>query len=70
MPRLCLASSPIFAKTAEATQVNVRLELRRWQKISEQQSEQAEQRFHAEIGLLLLLLKDLWTGDLPLGGGK
>ncbi len=22
-----------------------------------------------EIGLLLLLLKDLWTGDLPLGGG-
>jgi CRISPR/Cas system CSM-associated protein Csm3 (group 7 of RAMP superfamily) len=21
-----------------------------------------------EIGLLLLLLKDLWTGDLPLGG--
>jgi CRISPR/Cas system CSM-associated protein Csm3 (group 7 of RAMP superfamily) len=23
----------------------------------------------AQIGLLLLLLKDLWTGDLPLGGG-
>lgn len=23
---------------------------------------------HGEIGLLLLLLKDLWTGDLPLGG--
>ena len=23
----------------------------------------------AEIGLLLLLLKDLWTGDLPVGGG-
>lgn len=23
---------------------------------------------YAEIGLLLLLLKDLWTGDLPLGG--
>lgn len=23
---------------------------------------------NAEIGLLLLLLKDLWTGDLPLGG--
>lgn len=22
-----------------------------------------------EIGLILLLLKDLWTGDLPLGGG-
>lgn len=25
-------------------------------------------RQDAEIGLLLLLLKDLWTGDLPLGG--
>ncbi len=25
-------------------------------------------RTKAEIGLLLLLLKDLWTGDLPLGG--
>jgi CRISPR/Cas system CSM-associated protein Csm3 (group 7 of RAMP superfamily) len=23
---------------------------------------------HPEVGLLLLLLKDLWTGDLPLGG--
>jgi CRISPR/Cas system CSM-associated protein Csm3 (group 7 of RAMP superfamily) len=23
---------------------------------------------HAQIGVLLLLLKDLWTGDLPLGG--
>ena len=22
----------------------------------------------AELGLLLLLLKDLWTGDLPIGG--
>ena len=25
-------------------------------------------RFEANIGLLLLLLKDLWTADLPLGG--
>lgn len=24
----------------------------------------------AQIGMLLLLLKDLWTGDLPLGGGS
>jgi len=30
--------------------------------------DQATQMQHAEIGLLLLLLKDLWTGDLPLGG--
>jgi hypothetical protein len=23
---------------------------------------------NAELGLILLLLKDLWTGDLPIGG--
>ncbi len=27
-----------------------------------------EQQHSAEVGLLLLLLKDLWTSDLPLGG--
>jgi len=30
--------------------------------------EKAEKEFQAEVGLLLLLLKDLWTGELPLGG--
>jgi len=30
--------------------------------------ELSRERQQAEIGLLLLLLKDLWTGDLPLGG--
>ncbi len=27
-----------------------------------------DDEFRAQVGLLLLLLKDLWTGDLPLGG--
>jgi hypothetical protein len=27
-----------------------------------------QQPTKAQIGLVLLLLKDLWTGDLPLGG--
>ena len=27
-----------------------------------------EKPTEAELGLLLLLLKDLWTGDLPVGG--
>ncbi len=44
---------PVFGK--EDTQVRVELLLR---------APRA-----SEIGLLLLLLKDLWTGDLPLGGG-
>lgn len=33
-----------------------------------EKTEKAENKFQAEIGLLLLLLKDLWTGDLPIGG--
>lgn len=43
---------PVFAK--EETSITVDVQLRNPQE--------------AEIGLLLLLLKDLWTGDLPLGG--
>ena len=34
----------------------------------EKQQEQNEKTFQSQIGMLLLLLKDLWTGDLPLGG--
>lgn len=41
------------------TRVNVKLNL---------QAAPRDARKDAEIGLLLLLLKDLWTGDLPLGG--
>jgi CRISPR/Cas system CSM-associated protein Csm3 (group 7 of RAMP superfamily) len=29
-----------------------------------------DERMDAEVGLLLLLLKDLWTGFLPVGGGS
>jgi len=43
---------PIFPN--KNTQLELNLELRNPQ--------------HHEIGLLLLLLKDLWTGDLPVGG--
>jgi hypothetical protein len=31
-------------------------------------STKPEEPIEPEIGLLLLTLKDLWTGDLPLGG--
>jgi hypothetical protein len=33
-----------------------------------QEPARADVRRQAEIGLLLLVLKDLWTGDLPVGG--
>ncbi|KOP23927.1 hypothetical protein AMR41_23580 [Hapalosiphon sp. MRB220] len=43
---------PVFGN--DETSLVIKLELR--------------QPKHYEIGLLLLLLKDLWTGDLPVGG--
>lgn len=63
------SEEPLFGK--ENTEVTLELTLRSpspedpLQKgISEKQLKQ----MHEEIGLLLLLLKDLWTGDLPVGG--
>lgn len=46
------SENPLFAKPA--TTLNVEFRLRR--------------PSEAEIGLLLLLAKDLWSGDLPIGG--
>ncbi len=43
---------PVFESDAKGVRVKLRL----------------RNPSEAEIGLLLLLLKDLWTGDLPLGG--
>jgi CRISPR/Cas system CSM-associated protein Csm3 (group 7 of RAMP superfamily) len=48
------SEQPVFG--SNDTKVELKLELRNPQE--------------AEIGLLLLLLKDLWTGDLPVGGGR
>ncbi|RIK36173.1 MAG: hypothetical protein DCC55_28115 [Chloroflexi bacterium] len=53
-PGALFAEEPVFGQSA--TRVTVRLAL--------------PQPKDEEIGLLLLLLKDLWTGDLPLGGGS
>ena len=51
-PQALFFQQPIFG--GDGSQVHVHLELR-------------QPQAH-EIGLLLLVLKDLWTGDLPLGG--
>ncbi|MBK9750830.1 MAG: hypothetical protein IPO91_29265 [Chloroflexi bacterium] len=53
---------PVFA--TRATEVPVHVELH--YPASATQGDQG--RLDAQVGLLLLLLKDLWTGDLPLGG--
>lgn len=46
-------------RSEQAAQVEIHLELRKYPDSAD---------FDAQVGLLLLLLKDLWTGDLPLGG--
>lgn len=53
-PGALFNEQPVFGNLNQDTLVKVKLELR--------------QPTPAKIGLLLLLLKDLWTGDLPLGG--
>jgi len=63
-PQALFTQQPLWAKENakgnEPPMLEIRLELR-------QQGDQTE-AFRAHAGLLLLLLKDLWTGDLALGG--
>jgi len=59
-PQALFTQQPLWVKPG-GKQVHIHLELRH-----PQASTEAD--FHAKIGLLLLALKDLWTGDLPLGG--
>lgn len=53
------SEEPLFGK--ENTEVTLELTLRPPYPRNQEQEQ-------AEVGLLLLLLKDLWTGDLPVGG--
>jgi hypothetical protein len=58
------SEAPVFGGT-----VNLRLRFLVSQSEDSHTDHQAGvQRQDAAFGLLLLLLKDLWTGDLPLGG--
>ncbi|MBU1659928.1 MAG: hypothetical protein KKD28_00470 [Chloroflexi bacterium] len=60
-PQALFSQQPVFGKTKSSTRVKVWLELRKTH-------DMPEEDFDAEVGLLLLVLKDLWTGDLPVGG--
>jgi CRISPR/Cas system CSM-associated protein Csm3 (group 7 of RAMP superfamily) len=53
-PGALFSEQPVFGQLNGESLVRINLELR--------------QPSRAKAGLLLLLLKDLWTGDLPLGG--
>ncbi len=58
-PNALFSEQPVFGKSKTDTCVHLHLELRKTP---------AARYFEAEVGLLLLVLKDLWTGDLPVGG--
>lgn len=62
-PGALFSQQPLFARTEEPTTVELNLSLRKLATMD-------DEWFQAEIGLLLLVLKDLWTGDLPLGGER
>ncbi|MEM3485507.1 MAG: RAMP superfamily CRISPR-associated protein [Candidatus Methanomethyliaceae archaeon] len=53
-PGALFTEEPVFGKLKDMTFVEISVKL--------------ESPSDSEVGLLLLLLKDLWTGDLPLGG--
>jgi hypothetical protein len=57
-PTALFSEQPVFG--GDGTTVRLELELRT--------HASDLTRRDAEIGLLLLVLKDLWTGDLPIGG--
>ena len=64
-------ASPVFAKDGREA-VELSLKLRSVRLIKDdgkpETDEEKKSRTDAEIGLLLLLLKDLWTSDLAIGG--
>lgn len=59
-PNALFSQQPVFSKPDQDTLVKMQFELRN--------TTSEDQNFNAEVGLLLLILKDLWTGDLPIGG--
>jgi len=59
-PAALFNEQPVWGRLNQQTLVSVELYL--------EPSTKPEEPIEPEIGLLLLTLKDLWTGDLPLGG--
>lgn len=59
-PQALFDQMPVWGRSDSQSTLEMELQLRR--------SHDPTAREDARIGLLLLVLKDLWTGDLPLGG--
>jgi len=73
-PQALFSQQPIFARDETPTTVQIKFTLRKTPVNRDESANEAENKparigsFNASIGLLLLVLKDLWTEDLPLGG--
>jgi CRISPR/Cas system CSM-associated protein Csm3 (group 7 of RAMP superfamily) len=67
-PGALFDQQPVFGGDDSRVKVELKLIHPGEQQGFEQDEEETRDQYHAEIGLLLLLLKDLWTSDLPLGG--
>lgn len=61
------SQQPVFADDKMRVQINMELRYPAEPSYTESKAK-LEHKLRAETGLLLLLLKDLWTEDLPLGG--
>jgi CRISPR/Cas system CSM-associated protein Csm3 (group 7 of RAMP superfamily) len=59
-PGALFSQQPVFGKDLGDTKVTIKLSLRK--------RPANANIFDAQVGLLLLILKDLWGGDLPIGG--
>ncbi|MCI0626822.1 MAG: hypothetical protein L0387_35105, partial [Acidobacteria bacterium] len=60
-PAALFSQQPLWGTTDGKTLITLHLRLRR-------HADESDADFYAKVGLLLLVLKDLWIGDLPLGG--
>lgn len=69
-PQALFSQQPIWSKGNEVPAVTINLELRQpfLPDDDDEKKKKAQAKFEAQVGLLLLVLKDLWTSDLPLGG--
>lgn len=60
-PSGLFSQAPVWSDKQKGATVKIVMSLRRL-------SDESRDEFEAQAGLLLLVLKDLWSGDLPLGG--
>lgn len=67
-PGALFAVEPVFGSHKTRAHIRLRLDAAANELQTAAEATESARQTTAEIGILLLLLKDLWTGELPLGG--